>query len=289
MNKKDYIIQLVSQGYQKEDIKILVDYKFPAVAAAPADLITIQESLDRTIDLIVSVYEKASRHGVMNITDLTTGDAIYNFVEQGKIYFMAVDHAKQYLMQGLCISKNATQATFVGYSWNTSVKHTNTVWGNADKGKMSGDILSFNGVDVNGLKNDDNALANVALVKSLVSSAGSGESWKDITSNYKTRTWTMSDIGKNVRLSITLQDGAGSKKIIASTISGDVNNSGILTDAYISHVDASILTDFSFGFVTYLSFYSNLEDAVFWQKHIDGNSSSEAKGKFVITKFEIKE
>lgn len=151
---------------QKEQAIVEQAIEVSLSPASPSN-ITPQDAFNETWDAIKSVGEKANRHGVTNITDLTTGDAIYNYVEQGKIYFMAVDHNKQYLMQGLCISKNATQATFVGYSWNTSVKHTNTVWATAEKGRTSGDTLSFNGVSVDDLKNDDNALANVALVKSL--------------------------------------------------------------------------------------------------------------------------
>lgn len=192
MNKQEYILELINKGYSDDEIELLVKDKFPEEeiipfmpapdsASSSQTNITPQEAFNETWDILKNVGEKAVRHGVTNITDLATGDAIYNYVEQGKIYFMAVDHNKQYLMQGLCINKDSSQATFVGYSWNTSVKHTNTVWAQARKGSTSGDTLSFNGVSVDDLKNDDNAIANVALVKSLVAAGGGSGGSVDTT------------------------------------------------------------------------------------------------------------
>lgn len=201
---------------QKEQAIVEQAIEVSLSPASPSN-ITPQDAFNETWDAIKSVGEKANRHGVTNITDLTTGDAIYNYVEQGKIYFMAVDHNKQYLMQGLCISKNATQATFVGYSWNTSVKHTNTVWATAEKGRTSGDTLSFNGVSVDDLKNDDNALANVALVKSLLG-----------TKADKTLSNVSNDDFKAKATSAGVGGSTGGKKII--TLSGVLNDGEIEFD-----------------------------------------------------------
>lgn len=243
MDKEQYILELVNKGYSDEDIIILVNAKFPEPIPAPDPAATTtinpQDFLDRMIavsnKLDDKIIQNESDHGVTNITDLTTGDAIYAKVEVGRIYFMAVDHNKQYLMQGLCITKNATQATFVGYSWNTSVKHTNTVWATANKGSTSGDALSFNGVSVDDLKNDDNAIANVALVKSLVSAGGgSGGGIPTGTFTHNSDKLISNSVGvENEEASIgegylgSQSYGAGSKSIIIGNGSENVMIGGI--------------------------------------------------------------
>lgn len=108
-----------------------------------------------------------SKIAIIDISNLTSQDAIYNAVSVGKQYFMSVDTNKQYLMQGLCVSKDATQAHFVGYSWNTQVGHTNTVKATANKNTTTGDHLSFTGVPASEILADDNAIVNTSAVKSL--------------------------------------------------------------------------------------------------------------------------
>lgn len=216
MNREDYILDLIKKGYSDEDIKILVAYKYPDAIPAPApaadNKVLPQEYVDRLVVASKKLNDKIEHnealHGVTNITDLTTGDAIYAKVEVGRIYFMAVDRNKQYLMQGLCISKDASTATFVGYSWNTAVKHTNTVWATADKGRTQGDTLGFMGVDANDLSGDENALANVALVKLLLGSKASGE--------LKVHTSTGSDVN------LSTMDGSSDDKKLTTVAYSDL-------------------------------------------------------------------